>query len=146
MATDRKRNFIKLNNRQLRFIDSYMENHNLTQAAKDAGYNRMSEASFHECGQSLLRNPLVLGEIKRRQSIIEEQAALEGRAIATASDVMQFFTDAMEGKIKDQFGLEATLGDRIKAAQELAKRTVDIDNKANGVTDAHVSITLNWEE
>lgn len=71
---------------------------------------------------------------------------MEKKSIATAQDVMEFFTKAMNGDIKDQFGLEATLGDRLKAGVELAKRTVDIDNKLAGKTDPNINITLSWED
>lgn len=46
----------------------------------------------------------------------------EERRIATADEVLQFLTDVMQGKVKDQFGLDASLQDRTKAAQELMKR------------------------
>ena len=68
----------------------------------------------------------------------------EEKHIATAQEVMQFFTDMMEGKIKDQFGLDASNSDKIKAAQEIAKRTVDIENRANGTADKVVQIALDW--
>lgn len=45
---------------------------------------------------------------------------------------MEFFSKVMRGEVKDQFGLESTLADRLKAANELARRTVDIENKLNG--------------
>jgi hypothetical protein len=36
-------------------------------------------------------------------------------------EVMQFYSDVMNGKVKDQFGLDPQLSDRIKAAQSLDK-------------------------
>ena len=45
---------------------------------------------------------------------------------------MEFFTKVMKGEVKDQFGLEAPLSERLKAANELARRTVDIENKLKG--------------
>ena len=53
----------------------------------------------------------------------------------------------MNGEEKDQFGLDAPLSERIKAGQELAKRTVDIANKIAGVTQGEneVTIKLDWE-
>ena len=50
----------------------------------------------------------------------------------------------MRGEIKDQFGLDASLNDRTKAAQELAKRTVDVENRIKGVPDTQISIKLDW--
>ena len=66
-------------------------------------------------------------------------------SIATAQEVMEYFTKVMHGEIKDQFGLDAPLSERTRAAQELAKRTVDIDNRNKGQADAKVEISLNWK-
>lgn len=61
---------------------------------------------------------------------------------ASAQEVLYFFTQVMRGEVKDQFGLDAPLSERLKAATELAKRTVDLENKAGSDTDIH--ITLDW--
>ena len=61
---------------------------------------------------------------------------------ASAAEVLYFFSKVMRGEVKDQFGLDAPLSERLKAAVELARRTVDIENK--GSTDNNISITLNW--
>lgn len=58
---------------------------------------------------------------------------------------MQFFTAVMNGEVKDQFGLESTLADRLKAANELARRTIDIDNKLNGKDQMNINLSLNWK-
>ena len=39
---------------------------------------------------------------------------------------MEFFTKVMKGEIKDAFDLPPSLQDRINAAKELAKRTIDV--------------------
>ena len=39
---------------------------------------------------------------------------------------MRYFTSVMRGEVKDQFGLDAPLAERTKAAVELAKRKVDV--------------------
>ena len=69
---------------------------------------------------------------------------LEKQTMATATEVMEYFTAVMRGEIADQFGLEASIADRTKAAQELAKRTVDIENREKGKADSMVEIKLNW--
>ena len=52
-------------------------------------------------------------------------------SIADAAEVMQYFTSVMRGEIKDQFGLDAPLAERTKAAVELAKRKVDISQNTD---------------
>ena len=52
----------------------------------------------------------------------------------------------MRGKLLDQFGLEASLAERTKAAQELAKRQIDIPNKLAGNEAPKITITVDWGE
>lgn len=125
----------ELNIRQKKFCRYYVELGNGHQAALKAGY---SEHTADAQATRLLQNVKIKEEITRIQKPIED------KHIATAQEVMQFFTDMMQGKIKDQFGLDATNSDKIKAAQEIAKRTVDIENRANGKADARVEIALDW--
>lgn len=60
---------------------------------------------------------------------------IEDSRIASAAEIMQYFTSVMRGEISDQFGLDAPLAERTKAAVELAKRKIDIekDNQGGGV-------------
>ena len=58
---------------------------------------------------------------------------------------MQYFTAVMRGEIKDQFGLDAPLSERTAAAKELAKRTVDVENKLKAQNEATVTIHLVWD-
>ena len=66
------------------------------------------------------------------------------RNVATSEEVMDFFSRVMRGEVKDQFGLETSVAVRVKAAQELAKRTVDIDNRRLGLGDNVLEIRLDW--
>lgn len=71
---------------------------------------------------------------------------LRSESVATADEVMKFFTSVMRGEVKDQFGLDATLSDRTRAAQEIAKRTIDIENRRSGESDQVISIKLDWSK
>lgn len=125
-----------LTDRQERFCQEYVKNGgNGTQAAIDAGYNPNSAVVI---GSKTLRLDNVAARIKE----LRDRAAKPH--IATGEQVMQFFSDVMTGKIKDQFGLETSVADRTKAAVELAKRTVDLDQKLAGKPDAVVQIKLDW--
>lgn len=118
------------------FCQYYIEDFNGAQAAIKAGY---AEANATAMASENLTKPNVAKRIK----ILREQAAKPH--IATSTEVMQFFSDVMNGKIKDQFGLEASLADRTRAGIELAKRTVDLDQKLAGKPDATVEIKLDWK-
>ena len=127
--------YTNLTARQKAFCYNYVELNNATQAAVKAGY---SPKGAEATGSKLLRNDKVAKKIAELKE--EQQSA----SIATAQEVMEYFTKVMNGEIKDQFGLEAPLAERTKAAQELAKRTVDWDNRAKGVADAKIEIKLDW--
>ena len=124
-----------LSEKQIAFCYAYVETNNAAEAARRAGY---SERTARSQGQKLLTKPNIAFKIDQLKK--EQQSA----SIATAQEVMEYFTKVMNGEIKDQFGLEAPLAERTKAAQELAKRTVDWDNRAKGVADAKIEIKLDW--
>ena len=127
---------LPLNEKQKRFCQYYVECGNGQEAAVKAGYSKKTARSN---ASILLTKPNIKAEIKRINQPQEEHR------IATAQEVMEFFTRMMNGEIEDQFGLDATNSDKIKAAQELAKRTVDIENRAAGKADQKVEINLNWK-
>jgi len=122
---------------QARFIDLYIETGNGKKSVEDAGYNTRNPAQM---AQKLLNIPYINEEIKYR---LEQH---KSESIATADEIMQYFTDVMRGKLLDQFGLEASLAERTKAAQELAKRQIDIPNKLAGNEQPKLVITVDWGE
>ena len=122
---------------EARFIDKYIETSNGRQSYIEA-YPNSNEKNAHQNAYRLLNRDYIVDEINFRF----EQAKNE--SIASAEEIMQYFTDVMRGKIKDQFELEASLGERTKAAQELAKRLIDIPNKLNGNEQPELKITLDF--
>ena len=125
----------RLNPKMQRFCELYVAYANGAKAAREAGY---SERSARAQASALLTREDVQAEILRLQ---REDSM---RNVATAQDVMEYLTKVMRGELKDQFGLEASLGERTKAATELARRTIDIENRAAGNADAVVQIKLDW--
>lgn len=123
----------KLSMKQANFIEKYIELGNARQAGIQAGY---SDKYVDQTVQKLLQVNYIAEEISYRM----EQKQKE--SIATGQQVMEFFTKVMNGEVKDQFGLDSTLSDRLKAANELARRTVDIENKLNGKDDHNITITI----
>ena len=47
---------------------------------------------------------------------------MEKELMADVNEVLKFYTSVMRGDEKDQFGLDASLSDRLKAADSLMKR------------------------
>ena len=99
--------------KQRRFCDFYIETGNASEAARRAGY---SEKTAFRAGQQNMQKSAL------KAYIAERMKPREDRHIATMDEVLQFFTDVVAGRVKDQFGLDASLQDRIKAGQELMKR------------------------
>lgn len=121
--------------REAKFINEYLVSGNGAESVRKAGYKQKAPSRY---AVELLRKPYINAEVTYRL----EQAKTV--AIADATEVMQYLTSVMRGEIKDQFGLEAPLAERTKAAQELAKRTVDVENrlKATKTGDDEIKITL----
>lgn len=102
-----------LNERQLAFCEHYIECGNATEAAIKAGY---SEKTARSTGSENLTKPGISEYIEKR---LAEQRA---KRIASADEVMQFFTAVMRGEVKDAFDLDPALDTRIAAGKEIMKR------------------------
>lgn len=124
-----------LTKKQSDFCIYYVELGNATQAAIKAGYK---ESTAKNQASRLLTHQGVKNKI---YDLRHDETKLK---IATGREVMDFFTRVMNGEVKDQFGLEASLSDRLKAANELAKRTTDIDLKTDGKVDNEVKVKIEW--
>lgn len=109
-----------LTQRQKDFANAFIETGNATEAAKIAGY---SERTARQIGTENLSKPAISGYIKKR---IEE---IEAGKVASADEVIKFYTSVMRGEVRDQFGLEASLADRLNAGKELMKRYNAIKDK-----------------
>lgn len=125
-----------LTQRQLDFCIAFVETGNASESARRAGY---SEKTCRYQGSTLLTKQNI------KNKIYDLRHDDTKRRIATGNEVMEFFTKVMNGQVKDQFGLDASLSDRLKAANELAKRTTDIENRLDGRADSEIKIKLEWD-
>lgn len=103
----------KLTPKQRAFADLYLKTGNASEAARQAGY---SPKTAFRSGQENMQKPAILQYIEARTKEIESHR------IAKAEEVMAFLSSAMRGEVKDQFGLDPQLSDRIDAAKQLQKR------------------------
>lgn len=113
---------MRLSPKQKAFADYYIECGNATEAARKAGY---SEKNVGENAAKTLKSPKVAAYVSER---LKQQE--KGR-VASADEVMRFYSSVMRGEVKDQFGLEASLSDRINAGKELMKRHAVADAVEN---------------
>ena len=115
-----------LNERQKAFADYYIETGNATEAAIKAGY---SEKTAYSIGNENLKKPEI-------SAYIGERMAEQGeKRVADANEVIEFYTAVMRGEVKDQFGLDASLSDRLKAGDALMKRYAVTDNGSKGIIE-----------
>ncbi|MEC4566759.1 terminase small subunit [Paenibacillus sp. CMAA1739] len=111
----------KLTEKQKRFIDYFVETGNSTEAARRAGYKQP-----HVQGAQTLD--------KLRSLIDKKIAAKDGERIAKQDEILEFLSEVMRGKVKEEYPLGMGMGeqslvkkeldgkDRIKAAELLGKR------------------------
>ncbi|GAA0085284.1 terminase small subunit [Clostridium sp. CTA-7] len=99
--------------KQKAFTDYYIELGNGTEAYIKAGYNKKGARAN---SARLIANDSI------KQYIEERLAKIEDARIAKGEEVLQYLTKVMRGEEKDQFGLDASLQDRTKAAELLGKR------------------------
>lgn len=115
-----------LSTKEAKFIDLFVANGDVNKSLREAGL------SF----KAIAGKDYITDEISYRLDLLKK------KTIADADEIMQYFTKVMRGEEKDQFGLDAPLSERTKAAQELAKRIVDVPTDT---TVPEIKITLNWE-
>lgn len=106
-----------------KFIANYLRCGDGVLALKMADYPLEDEKRLQAKARSLLNSPRIVQEI---DNIMQEA---HKDAVMSAEEVMQYFTSVVRGEVKDQFGLDAPLSERTRAAIELARRTVDIENR-----------------
>jgi len=129
----------KLTIKEKAFCREYVKTGNGTQSVKKAGYKYKTDNACGNAAHHLLQKAHIKNEIDR------VMAEKEKKAIMDANEVMELYSAIARGEVKDQFGLDASLNDRIKAMNEIAKRTVDIENRIKGVPDNQIVIKLDWD-
>lgn len=112
--------------KQKAFADAYIETANATEAARRAGYNPHSARVI---GRENLTKPSISGYIRER---MDEQDAAR---VAKADEVLRFYSAVMRGEVPDQFGLDPSLNDRLKAADSLMKRYAVSDDRQRGTME-----------
>lgn len=111
---------MKLTPKQKDFCEYYLQTGNAAEAARKAGY---SEKTARVIGPENLSKPAISEYITKRR------AEMDKALIADSNEVLRFYSAVMRGEVKDQFGLDASLSDRLKAGDSLMKRYSSSDYK-----------------
>lgn len=117
-----------LSTREAKFISLFLGHGNVARALRESNMTYKDIAG----------KDYIVDEIKHRLDELRKET------IADADEILQYFTKVMRGEEKDQFGLDAPLAERTRAAQELAKRIIDNVNDVD-VAVPEIKVTLNWE-
>ena len=117
---------MKLTPKQKAFADYYIECGNATEAARKAGYK---DKWLNTNASKLLQNTTIA------TYIAERIGSQERSRVADANEVIEFYTAVMRGEVKDQFGLDASLSDRLKAGDSLMKRYAAAADKNKNTMD-----------
>lgn len=104
---------MKLTPKQKDFCEYYLQTGNAAEAARKAGY---SEKTARVIGPENLSKPAISEYISKRR------AEMDKALIADSDEVLRFYSAVMRGEVRDQFGLDPALSDRIRAAELLGKR------------------------
>lgn len=127
----------KLSFKEAKFIEYLVAGKSELEAYHMAGFNCVNPQRQIK---GLLGKAYIADELAYRLDKIKEAS------IASRVEILQYYSDVMRGDVKDQFGLEAPLAERTKAANELAKRIIDYERELEQIKAAShdVNITLNW--
>ena len=131
MADESRATPAELNERQKKFADYVIKlgRRNAKEAAEIAGYSKKTAGVQ---ANQLLKNLKIKAYIEERIKTAaepRERAEAERKLVADGDEVLRFLSAAMRGGVKDQFGLDAQLKDRLAAAKEL-QRILDVAKPA----------------
>ena len=123
----------KLTPKQKKFCEYYIQSGNATDAARKAGYSKKTAEAI---GLENLGKPVIKAYIAE---LVDDQ---DKKRVADAAEVLEFYSAVMRGEVKDQFGLDASLTDRLKAGDSLMKRYAAAGSKKNEGEDDPITKSL----
>lgn len=118
--------------RRKAFAEYYLAGCSASEAARKAGY---SEATARYASRWLNPQKPTEYDADLATYVQERLDSQNKQLVASADEVLQFFTRVMRGEEKDQFGLDAALDTRMTAGRELLKRHDVVKNADEEKTD-----------
>lgn len=110
---------VNLTKLQRLWADYWIKTGNGTEAARLAGY-KGNDNVLAVTAANNLKNEKIKKYIV--ETYEQTEKAADDKRVADSMEVLEFLTKTMRGEVKDQFGLDPMLSDRIKAAELLGKR------------------------
>ena len=112
----------KPNHKEIMFCEEYIKTLNATKSYLKAYPNASYNTAKTE-GNKLLTKPYIQKYIQDRLD------SKEKKSIADATEVLEYFTRVLRGEEKDTLGFDASIKDRNKAGELLAKRYALFEDK-----------------
>lgn len=106
---------MKLTPKQENFCILFVKYGDATRAYMEA-YNCKNKVTARTNGHKNLQKPIIKARIEELMKGSKENS------IATAEEVLEILTRVVRGEEKDQFGLEVSIADRVKAGELILKR------------------------
>lgn len=135
--------------RQVRFVDYYIQTANASEAARLAGY---SERTAYSIGERLLRN------VEVRAAIDERLKEMEDKRIIETEEVLRHLSDVIRGAVTEtlvtpggkKFVVPVRESDRLRAAETILKVRgmfrEKIDVKVDSMAQYISSLEKVWAE
>ena len=127
---------MKLSEKQIRFIDYYIQSGNATEAAIKAGYSR--KTAFNTGCRNLKKSYIKTAIDKR----LEELASAR---IADATEVMEYLTSVMRGESQSEVAMPTGIGiDKVKKTPDEKERTkaAELIGKRYGIFSEKVDLNI----
>lgn len=105
-----------LNEMQWDFCEYYLQTGEIAESVRKAGY---AVKYAGNTGTQLMKNP------KIKKYLEERFEQMDAAKVANTNEIFSFLTSVMRGEVKDQFDLDVSVSDKMKAADMLLKRTYD---------------------
>lgn len=116
--------------KEARFIKYLVLTGDIDVAVKKAGYKNTA----------VIKKDYILEELKYQMDLYNTSL------VADREEILRYYTSVMRGELKDQFGLDAPLSERTKAANELKKILIDTPAKMAALSSMKdVVFNLNWD-
>lgn len=113
----------RLTQKEEMFCLEFAKTGNAEQSALKAGYSP-------KCARHESHNILARAHVAER--IAELTQAQKSADIADIQEVMSYLSGVMRGQVRDAFGLDPSLQERTRAAQELMRRYAAADQRHSG--------------
>lgn len=116
------------------FINAFLSGATQSEAVRQAGYKTKNVSAL---ATQILNRPHVKAEIQMRMKEAHKKGVMD------SEEIMLLWSNIARGNVKDDLGFEPPFADRLKALSEIAKRTIDVEQR--GKNGGEIKVTLSFD-